>query len=106
MQFNLRRGCIGEPPEIRYSKELQAYKSLNQCQRMYRIAKNSSKVFHLSVWNDIEFLLKICADDDYCNYCDFWVEALPIKAGALNGGRKLYYPLLIIPVIFMAFSFV
>ncbi|KAF7627346.1 hypothetical protein Mgra_00009355 [Meloidogyne graminicola] len=33
-QFNLRRGCINDPPQIKYSNELAPFSFLNQCQRM------------------------------------------------------------------------
>uniref|UniRef100_A0A914LUL8 Uncharacterized protein n=1 Tax=Meloidogyne incognita TaxID=6306 RepID=A0A914LUL8_MELIC len=33
-QFNLRRGCIGDPPQIKYTNELAPFSSLNQCQKM------------------------------------------------------------------------
>nr|CAD2164776.1 unnamed protein product [Meloidogyne enterolobii] len=85
-QFNLRRGCIGDPPLIKYSNELAPFSSLNQCQKI--------------LWKDIEFLIKICADTDYCNFCETWVEAIPLKSNSLSLNISFNFILFLIFFIF------
>ncbi|KAL3107822.1 hypothetical protein niasHT_017054 [Heterodera trifolii] len=67
--FLLRRGCFGsESPQIRYNNELKPFTSLNECRKI--------------LWKDIEYLLGICADSDFCNVCNYWSELAAEKSAA------------------------